>query len=150
MPGRPQLQTLWQMALTTKCHPFEDLASHPGALGGTWWHLVAVLKKNLCTTQSPMLRPVEQVPECARLQPDNNALEHQVAGRLLIPQLVLVQTSSHPGHQEVQSRANLLWTKTPTRFCPDAPKPHRHPNMAPCTLPPRRLHEKPRTRKAQN
>ena len=53
-------------------------------------------------------------------------------------------------NKEVQSRANLLWTKTPTRFCPDAPKPHRHPNMAPCTLPPRRLHEKPRTRKAQN
>ena len=60
----------------------------------------------------------------------------------------------HLTAQPVQTRKSKVVRTccglNPNQVLPVAPKPHRHPNMAPCTLPPRRLHEKPRTRKAQN
>ena len=129
MPGQPQLQTWWQMALTTKCHPahllLDNQALHPGA------HFPGApgcKSKLLCTMHIPNLKAAKCWAQLGRwastkckVQPDNNALEHQVAARLLIPHLVPVQTSLHPGHQEVQSRANLLCPAPPLPPCTKTP-----------------------------
>ena len=117
------LNTRWPFARCAHKHPLKK----------------AQRLRTKCTSQS-----CTEMLEWARLQPDNPALEHQVAGRLLIPHLVVLVQTSHPGHQEVQSRANLLCPAPPFALLHQNPT---NPNKALCTLPPLRPHEKPRSRK---